>query len=485
MQRRQYDKALTVIATLEKKQPGTALPHNLRGLALVAKRDATGARRSFERALEIDPTYFSAAANLARLDLGDGKPAAAQQRLEALLDKDSKNVRALLALAALRADAQSASTDAKGAASDEVVVLIDRAISTQPTDPAPRLALIKYYEGVKDAARTVAAAQDAVAAIPDRPELLDAAARAYRVAGESHQALTIYKKLAALQTGSPLPYLRMAEIQFAAKNKEEAMDSLRKALAIKPDLVDAQRAVIALHIDAGRTKEALSVARQVEKQQPKQSVGYVFEGDVHAASKNWTEAATVYRAGLKQIGSPDLAIRLHGALTAGGSAADAQRFASSWLKDHPKDATFRLYFAETARAGKDYASAAQHYRKLLDSEPNQPLVLNNLAWAEAQLKDPKAIEHAQKANALAPNQPAIMDTLGVLLMETGDTAHGLEMLQKASTMAPQAGGIRLNLAKALIKAGRKDAARKELDELAKLGDKFPAQSEVAQLKQGL
>jgi thioredoxin-like negative regulator of GroEL len=70
-------------------------------------------------------------------------------------------------------------------------------------------------------------------------------------------------------------------------------------------------------------------------------------------------------------------------------------------------------------------------------------------------------------------------------MEKGDTTRGLELLQKASTMAPQAAAIRLNFAKALIKTGQKDAARKELDELAKLGDKFAGQSEVAQLKQSL
>ena len=52
-------------------------------------------------------------------------------------------------------------------------------------------------------------------------------------------------------------------------------------------------------------------------------------------------------------------------------------------------------------------------------------------------------------------------------------------------MAPQAAEIRLNLARGLIKAGKKDAARKELDELAKLGDKFSDQAEVARLRQGL
>ena len=121
----------------------------------------------------------------------------------------------------------------------------------------------------------------------------------------------------------------------------------------------------------------------------------------------------------------------------------------------------------------------------MEAQPNNPAMLNNLAWSLAQIKDPKAIDFAEKAYKLAPEQPAIIDTLGWLLVGKGDTARGLELLKKANGLAPQNALIRLNLAKAMIKAGKKDDAKKELDELAKLGDKFPAQAEVATLLQGL
>ena len=70
----------------------------------------------------------------------------------------------------------------------------------------------------------------------------------------------------------------------------------------------------------------------------------------------------------------------------------------------------------------------------------------------------------------------------MLLVEKGDTARGVELLQKALTIAPNDAGTRLHLAQALIKAGQKDAAKKELDTLAKLGDKFPEHAEVAKLR---
>ena len=489
LKRGNLEKALTAIAALEKKQPANPLPHVLRGSALLAKRDAAGARRSFERALELDPAYFQAAAGLADLDLAEKKPDAARRRFEALLAKDPKNLQALLGLATVHARiAALAERQAPGSdprpVSEDVIALLNKAIAAHPTEPAPRLALIRYYVGVKDGKKAVSAAQAAVAALPERPDILDAAGRAYQAAGDTFQAVSMYQKLAALQRTSPLPYLRMAEVQVAGNKKEEAVNSLSQALTIKRDLVEAQRGLIALNVDAGRHKEAMTVAREVQKQRPKESVGYILEGDIHAAQKKWSEAANAYRAGLGHAGSTDLAVRLHAALVAGGSA-DAERFAATWLKDRPKDAAFRMYLAQSASADKDYRNATVHYRKLLDFDPNNVVVLNNLAWVEGQLKDSKAIEHAEKANTLAPNQPAVMDTLGVLLVEKGDTARGIELLQKAAAMAPQASAIRLNLAKALIKTGQKDAARKELDELAKLGDKFSHHAEVVQLKQGL
>jgi predicted Zn-dependent protease len=141
--------------------------------------------------------------------------------------------------------------------------------------------------------------------------------------------------------------------------------------------------------------------------------------------------------------------------------------------------------AETASARKDYPGAAKQYRLVLEAQPENPAVLNNLAWVAGQIKDPKAIEYAEKANKLAPNQPALMDTLAVLLVEKGDSARALDLFKKALELAPQASAIRLNYAKALIKSGKKSEARKELDQLATLGDKFPAQAEVAQLLGGL
>jgi len=477
VRQKKFDAALAAVASIEKKQPDKPLPHDLRGSVLLAKQDAAGARKSFERALAIDPTYFAAAANLARLDLIEKKPDDAMKRFDAVLAKDPKNVQALLAVASMRAQA--------GGSPDEVTALIRKAVTANPAEIAPRLALVSYYIRVNDPKKAAAAAQEALAALPDRPEILDAAGQAYKVAGDSSQAITIYNKLVQLRPDSVLPYMRLAELQIAAKDNTAAMENLRKALAIKPDLIEAQRAIIALDASSGRTNEALAAARDIQKRRPKESVGYILEGNIHVSKKAWTEAAAAYRAGLSQAGTTDLAIYLYSVLLAAGKGPEADSFSATWLKEHPKDRGFRLNLAQNALGKKDYAAAARQYKTLIELEPGDALALNNLAWVSGELKDPKALEYAERADKLAPGSPQILDTLGTLQVEKGDTAQGVDSLRKAVALAPDESAIRFNLARALVKAGQKDAAKKELETLSKLGDKFAQQAEVTKLMQTL
>jgi putative PEP-CTERM system TPR-repeat lipoprotein len=474
--RHEYDQALGAIEDLVKKHPDEPLPHNLKGIALLGKGDKAGARQSFERAVALNALYTPAIEALAQLDLGENKPAVARRRFEAVLAKDPNNVRALLWIADLRARA--------GGSSDEVATLIGKAVSAAPDDVAPRLALIANYARNKDPKRALTAAQDAQRALPENPQVLEALGRAQLAAGETNQAISTYAKLTQLVPQWPLGWLRLAQAQTAGKDEAGAIASLKRALAVQPDLALAQHGVVELELDRGRVNEAVAMARDVQKRQPKDAIGYELEAATHEYRKDWSGAAAVYRAALKQVDSSELAVKLYAVLVTGHDAG-VDKFASDWMASHPKDVGFRLYLAGAARERKDYTEAAKQYKAVIDLSPNNPVVLNNFAWVAAQIKDPNAVQYAEKANALAPNQPDIMDTLGTLLVAKGDTERGIALQRKAAALAPESSAIRLNLARSLVKAGQKDDARKELETLAKLGDKFPQQAEVAALMKQL
>lgn len=473
----QLDKALHAIEVLEKKQPNNPATYNLKARALLAKKDLAGARKSFEKAIAINPSFFPAVASLATLDLAEKKPQDAKKRFEAVLTTDPKNIQALLALAELNA--------ANNGNIEEVTTLLGKAITAAPSDIAPRVALIQHHLKNKEIKKALTAANDAAAAMPDKPEILEAQGRVQQISGDLNQASISFGKMATLQPASPIPLLRLAEVQFANKSKEDGVKSLKKALEIKPDLLEAQRALVQVAMENKNTNEALNIAKMVQKQRPKEAAGYLLEGGIHAANQNQPQAVEIYRSGLKISQSSELAMKLYSALQNSGNKAEAEKHASAWLRDNPKDVGFRMYMGDLASAASSYGQAAMYYQSALALQPNNALILNNLAWASGQTKSPRALEYAERANELAPNQPAIMDTLAMLIADKGDTGKAIELLRKAVSLAPQAASIQLNLAKTLIKAGKKEDARKELEALEKLGDKFPSQSEVSQLLKAL
>ncbi len=477
MQRREVDQALAAIDAMQKKQTTDPLPLQLRGRALLLRNDLVGARKAFTEAQALNPDYFAATAALAAVDMVENKPADALRRLDEVLQRNPKNFQALLVQAEI--------LGRSGGSPEEVAKKIQQAVDAAPSEKMPRLMLVEQFLRRNDAKSALSAAQSAAAAQPDVPEIVDALGRAQTAAGEYNQAMSTFGKLDGLLPNSPLPSLRRSMVNLASGDKPQAMQNLRKALGVQPDLLEAQRSLASLSLDSQKPAEALAISRTVQKQRPREGVGYILEGDVHAAGKNWDQSVEAYRAGLKAAPGPELAIKLHTALTLGGKAAEAERFASDWMKGNPKDAALPLYLGDRAIATNKLADAQRLYERVIALQPRNAVALNNLAWVAGQLGRADAVALAERANEVAPNQPAFMDTLAMLLLAKGDSARALDLQKKAVALQPSVPLFKLNLAKISLKAGDKDAARALLTEISALGDKFAGQAEVDKLKQGM
>jgi len=473
LRQREYDKALAAAQSLEKKQPDNPLAHNLKGAISLAKRDPGAARKSFDQALALKSDYAPALYNLARLDLAEKKPEQAKKRYEAILAKDPNNEVALLGLADLQV--------ATNAPRADVAATLNKAVGGNPQSARARIALIRFHLQTRDAKSALAAAQQAHAALPDNLQILDLLGLAQQAAGDANQAIATFNKLVAAAPKSTDALVHLAGAQLANKDVAGAVQSLRRALEINPNLVPVRQQVAALSLQQGRPDAALAEAKEVQKRFPDQAVGYLMEGDVYAAQKKWGESARAYRETLKHGKSTVAATRLHAVLTQGGKTGEADKFADTWIKENPKDAGFLLYLADRELQAKDYKTAAQHYKAVIALQPKNPVALNNLAYVAGQTGDPNAIKYAEEALALAPQSAAIQDTLGWLLVEKGDVQRGIELLRKAAAGAPSSAEVRLHLAKALLKAGDRSGAKSELQAIVKLERKTPARDEAEKL----
>jgi putative PEP-CTERM system TPR-repeat lipoprotein len=474
MRLRDYDGALKAIDTLEKKPAADrALTAALRARVWLSRGDRNTARQHFERALAVNATYFPAIGGLAALDLDAKQPEAAKRRLEALLKAQPQHQQGLLMLAGVKSR--------MGAPADEVLTLLNQAVQAHSGAPAPRLALVEFHIRQKDYKAALAAAQQGSAALPENLALLDALGRAQLAANEQNQALATFNKIAALQPKSPQGPLRIADVYMTMKNNEGALQSLRRALAVQPDLLQAQRGVIALELAAKRPKEAMIVAREVQKQRAEQAIGHALEGDIEALQGRWPAAIAAYRTALTKKEGELVAPKLHSALVTAGTRTAADLMAAEWIKTHPKDAAFLSYLGDTAIAQRDWAQAESRYQAVLKLQPNNVAALNNVAWSAMQQDKPGALALAQKANTLVPDQPALMDTLALALAKDKQIDKAIELQKKAVSLQPQNNALRLTLAKLLLQSGDKAGAKAELEALAKLGEGFRDRAEVDQL----
>jgi putative PEP-CTERM system TPR-repeat lipoprotein len=477
LRRQKLDEALLAIDGLERKQPDKPTAANLRGRVQLARRDLAGARKSFEQALTKDPVFLPAIASLATIDIAEGKPGEAEKRYEAVVKLDPKNSLAYLALAQLKARS--------GGSKDEIGQLLDKAIQANPVNPTARLARIQQWISLRDMKSAMAAAQAGVAAMPENPDMLDALGSMQLVTGESNQAIASFNKLATMQPSVVKFQLRMADAYLQGKDYAGAERSFKRALDISPTELSAQRGLIALSVRAKQPERALTVARNLQRQRPDDSIGFLIEGDIHREFKDQDAAIKAYRMGLDRPKIGRLPESLYSVLATAKGQPEADRFGEDWVKSHPKGTDFQIFLGNNALAGNDLPKAERYFADIVRANPKNVFAMNNLAWALAKQGKPGAVAMAEKAVAMVPDNAAVLDTLAFALAADNQLGKAIETAKAVLVLAPSEPVYRLNLARFYVRAGEKANAKAELEQLIPLGTKFARQSEVGELLKSL
>ena len=112
----------------------------------------------------------------------------------------------------------------------------------------------------------------------------------------------------------------------------------------------------------------------------------------------------------------------------------------------------------------DIAKAQQAYEKLLMLNPRFAPAANNLAilYSEHGGDKEKALELAQRAKEVAPDDPHVSDTLGWILYKRGVYQRAANLLKDSAKKLPDQPNIQYHLGLASLKAGDVEEARKAL-----------------------
>lgn len=453
----EFDEALKVAQKLRGSFPESALAINLEGGAYAALGRLEEAQASFAAVLAIDPQFHEARANLAALKAQGGDLKAAEAEYRAILRSDQNHVSALMGLALVaRRDGDP----------ERARELLTRAAETNPQDPRPVQALAQDYVTAGETERALAVLSEAIRGHADSGPLLAELGRLQIQANRPREAVRTYERLVAATDGASDARLLLAQAHLAMQEPAEARRVLEVSFEANPEHLTTLEVLLQLLIRTEGVDAALAYAERLWRRYPKAIWGERMVGDLHLQAERVEEAIATYKSGWTRQPSAKLAIGLYRARlrklqTQPSSGEMPLQSLREWLEIRPEDDGVRMVLADALLSLGQLDEARKTYETLKESQANNPVVWNNLAWLYDQAGDGRAVAHGERALQLAPNSPAVKDTLGWILLEEGDQERAFGLLEQAHAAIPDNPEIAYHFAVALHRGGQ-DAAAKEI-----------------------
>ncbi len=466
-----------------------ALLASLDGAVKLARLDFDGALEALREAARLEPHAVAPTLELARLLVLRGRAAEAEALLaDALAAAPLQRDLLSAAVAILLADGQAARAEQTLRAAHEAA----------PADPAIAIGLADLYGRTGQPARAVdlldqvERAPAGAAPAPDpvtgaqtaeslRLSLKAARIRALLAAHDGAGALAILRDLVAARPDDLALRQQFVALALAQGELDAAGAAIQDGLARAPGTAALLGAAVAVASRAGGLQAGLDRADQLAREPAQLPAALLLKGDLYRSQGKPREAAAAYRAGLRD-GSPEiLATRAAEALAAAGDPAAAAALLRDRLATHPAAADVAQLLASLDIAAHRLDDARAHLRITLVAQPQNAAALNDLAWVEQRRRDPETARAlARKAWLLGPG-PQTADTLGDILLDAGENGPALDLLRLAAASLKGDASVQFHYARALQRAGQRDAAAAVLKAVDASGATFDEQDQAKAL----
>ena len=471
LNQKEYDKAIKILNEGIKGQKTDAVFYNLIAETLLRQNKTAEAGKYLIKAKDSNPDYPASYYNLARLHILKGNHEAGMQELKILIGKSPDDIRALVTLASLletkgkESEAFKYYSQAKETGKtegsielakyhlrkkdeDKAIRTLDEAIKKNPTDVMlydlkgkillsqkkfddaikifeeiekikPDLALIyivNTYIAMKKPEKAMDKVRKELKKNPERLELMAEVSRLYKIMGKKQDAIENANDIIRKKPDSAVGYITLATVYQEDKERDKAIDVLKKAAHVK----DANISLMLGNIYFSK-KDYASALEQFRKSEEISS-GYVpaiFQrGSVLHAMGKKNEAISEYSRVL--------------------------RLSQNYV---PALNNLAYLYAEENR---DLSTALQLAVKAYTLAPRDGFVQDTLGFVL--LKNGKideGLKVLKKAAETLPNNPSIYYHIALAHKVRGENAIAVENLQKALSLGdfPDAEQAKLLLGK--------------------------------------
>ncbi len=243
---------------------------------------------------------------------------------------------------------------------------------------------------------------------------------------------------AALAEGrTPDLLVQSAQVKLALKDYPGARAAADEALRLDPQHVGAMGMLFRVQVVGHKSVAAgLAALRAHAVRHPGSAAVQNYFAERLLANGQRAEARRAFQAAKQaapQFVEADLALAQLDLLD--GDAESARRRLASLPSPVYERSVVRLLLAAVESRTGNQAAAAEHYRKVLEANPDSVPALINLAYLSAEYlnRPDEALAYAQRAKELQPANPDVGGTLGWIYYRKGIYATALEHLKEATS----------------------------------------------------
>jgi len=376
----------------------------------------------------------------------------------------------------------------------------------QPEISRPWMLLGEISLGQGQAGKALDAALHGLAHKPNDRALLLLKARAEAVRSPI-LAIPTLKVLREVDPNNTDATLYLANVYIAVGEPEKAVNLLESQLVSRVGTAEERRIKIALAVALHKNGNKADAQREFDslyRSEPNDLGLLLAQVRLLKDDQLWSQlsqkVAEWYQKHPKDSRTLiDIAKDL---VTSNGLQAEktAEELFRMILKNEPDSTQAMADFAILLYTVGRPDEAVLLYQKVLQLEPDNPIVINNLAWimCEEQEKFQEALELAQKGLKIAPNFIDLIDTRGVVYYRLGEFDKAVEdfttCIKLYPNETPASVASRFHLARAFAGLGQRDKAVEYLNQVLELDSRIggllttdlaEAQRLLKQLQEGI
>lgn len=451
------DIALERARRLHEQYPDRVDPLNLMAASYLAMGQWDRAKVELEKVLDLEPGNVTAMRNLAKVEAQTGDIQRARTLLRSLVEEQPGDQEAALLLAA--AEVRLGDHPAG-------IRVLEQVVEHNPDAHTARARLAGEHlragnvDRVLELTRRLNDTQ-----VQAEPALLELHGKAQMRQGDVAAARASFEQWTRLAPDSAEAHFLYGDSLARSGEVALARQQLERTIELDPNYLPARVGRIKMLVQLGEVEQAREALSGLREDFGDRIEVLGIEGWFALGTGDFATAERSLSAVWEQRPDSELTILLVRALWGQAKHDEALSLMDDWLERQPRDVAVLMQLADAYLSLGREDDARETYLRVVEIQPEHVPALNNVAWLSRDENLEQAMEYAERAHQLAPRDPHVLDTLGMLKLQQGEIEQAYSLVREAADRSPTDAQIQLHLGRILVQMDRFEEARELLGRL--------------------